>query len=99
LPRKKGRKEIITDKYPQKFKEKAGLKGSSAVSTSFAMLAKIILLIMLAGLTLLLLIGPFYRGLFFTEDLLLAQAAIFALFILWGVYRILTKGKELIKSL
>jgi O-antigen ligase len=98
LPRKKGRKEIITDKHPRKYKEKAGLKGSSAVSTSFATLAKIILLIMLAGLTLLLLIGPFYRGLFFTEDLLFAQAVIFALFILWGVYRILTRGKELIKS-
>lgn len=98
MPRKKGRKEIITDKHPQNYKEKNGLKGSSAVSTSFATLAKIILLIMLAGLTLLLLIGPFYRGLFFTEDLLFAQAAIFALFIFWGVYRILTRRKGLIKS-
>jgi tetratricopeptide (TPR) repeat protein len=98
LPRKKGRKEIITDKHAQKHNEKARLKGSSAVSINFATLAKIILLIMLAGLTLLLLIGPFYRGLFFTEDLLFAQAAIFALFILWGVYRILTREKELINS-
>ncbi len=69
----------------QKNKDKAGA-------------AKILLVLMFAGLLLLLLVGPFYRGLFFTEDLLLAQAAVFALFILWGVYRILTREKELIKS-
>lgn len=47
----------------------------------------IILKIMFAALLLLLLISPFYRGLFFTQDLLVAQAFIFALLILWGLYR------------
>jgi hypothetical protein len=98
LPRKKGRKEIIKDTSPQKNKDKAGLNGSSKAITSTAKTAKMLLLVLLGGLTLLLLIGPFYRGLFFTEDLLYAQAAIFALFILWGVYRILTREKELLKS-
>jgi len=98
LPRKKNRKEITKDAIPHKNKVKTELKGSSGGSISSVMYVKSLLLIMLLGLTLLLLIGPFYRGLFFTEDLLFAQATIFALFIIWGVCRIMTREKELIKS-
>ena len=98
MPRKKNRKEITKDAIPQKKRVKTEFKGSSGGSISSIMFVKILLFIMLIGLTLLLLIGPFYRGLFFTENLLFAQAAIFALFVIWGVYRILTREKELIKS-
>lgn len=98
MPRNKGQKENPKVTGSQKQKNKAAQKGSSPESARSITISKILLLMMLVGLTLLLLIGPFYRGLFFTEDLLFAQAAIFALFIVWGVYRILTKEKELLKS-
>lgn len=54
---------------------------------------RLLLLILFITLTLLLILGPFYRGLFFTRELLVAQVLIFGMLVLWGVYR-LVKGSE-----
>jgi len=51
--------------------------------------ANIILAVMLIVLSLLLLIGPFYRGLFFPHELLGANIVIFGLLIFWGIFRII----------
>lgn len=61
-------------------------------------LARGALLLLLLSLTLLLFIGPFYRGLFFTGELLVAQALIFGMLILWGVYRLASGGGKLLKT-
>lgn len=44
---------------------------------------------MLIVVSLLLLVGPFYRGLFFTPELLVANIIIFALLFVWGLYRLM----------
>lgn len=61
-------------------------------------LERITLLLMLIVIALLLFIGPFYRGLFFTGELLVAQALIFGMLILWGVYRFTLGGGRLLKT-
>ncbi len=98
MPRKKGGKEKHKDTNPQRNDGRAKSYEPAKVSATIANIAKIVLVIMLIGLSLLLLIGPFYRGLFFAGELLKAQAVIFALFILWGLYRMLSRDKGLAKS-
>jgi len=61
-------------------------------------LNRVALLLLLLSLTLLLFIGPFYRGLFFTGELLVAQAVIFGMLIVWGFYRLASGGGSLLKS-
>ncbi len=58
----------------------------------------IILAIMLIAIALLLVIGPFQRGLFFPRELLQAQIFVFALLIVWGFFRIVNKDSRLIES-
>jgi len=55
-------------------------------------------LIMLVVVSLLLLIGPFERGLFFPRELLVAKAVIFGLLIVWGLFRLATRDGRLIES-
>lgn len=63
-----------------------------------APIENIFLIIMFIGVALLLLVGPFERGLFFTRELLNAQVLIFSLLIMWGLFRILRKDNRLIES-
>ncbi len=51
----------------------------------------LIVITMASALSLLLLLGPFFRGLFFPIELLTAQAVIFGLLVLWGVLRLVKK--------
>ena len=53
---------------------------------------------MLAGISGLLFLGPFNRGLFFTWELLYAKVAIFVLLIIWGIFRILKKDGRFIET-
>jgi O-antigen ligase len=68
------------------------------ISSHSSWLGNITLLLMLVTIALLLFVGPFYRGLFFTGELLIAQALIFGMLILWGVYRLTSGGGRLQKS-
>ena len=58
----------------------------------------IVLYLMLALLAGLLFIGPFYRGLFFTMELLQAQILVFAALFFWGVFRFLNRDGRLIET-
>lgn len=60
--------------------------------------SRAILYLMLIILALILLISPFYRGLFFTHELLVANAVIFGLLFIWGIFRILNKDGRFINS-
>lgn len=54
-----------------------------------------IMLVLVAGL---LLIGPFYRGLFFSMELLQAQVFVFAALFFWGIFRIFNRDRRLIEA-
>ena len=54
----------------------------------------VLLTIMVIIVTLLLFVGPFMRGLFFPREFLFANAFIFGLLIIWGLFRII-KGEGL----
>jgi O-antigen ligase len=58
----------------------------------------LLLFLMTLIVALVLLIGPFFRGLFFPRELLYANALIFALLIIWGFFRILIKDGRLFSS-
>ncbi|MDZ4133620.1 MAG: hypothetical protein U1E11_10840, partial [Dethiobacteria bacterium] len=58
----------------------------------------LLLTLMTLIVTLVLLVGPFFRGLFFPRELLYAKALIFALLIIWGLFRILIKDGRLFCS-
>jgi O-antigen ligase len=60
--------------------------------------AKVILALMLIVLSLLMLIGPFYRGLFFPHELLVANIVVFGLLIFWGLFRIIKNDGSFISS-
>jgi len=58
----------------------------------------IILFIILALVAGLLFIGPFYRGLFFSMELLQAQVFVFAALFFWGLFRIFNRDRRLIET-
>jgi O-antigen ligase len=58
----------------------------------------LLLALMTLIVALVLLVGPFFRGLFFPRELLYAKALIFALLIIWGLFRILIKDGRLFHS-
>lgn len=58
----------------------------------------IVMMVMLVAAALIILIGPFYRGLFFPRELLQAQVFAFGLLILWGFFRILKKDSRLVET-
>ncbi len=60
--------------------------------------ANIVLVLMLIVLSLLLLIGPFYRGLFFPHELLGAKIVVFGLLIFWGIFRILKNNGRILST-
>jgi O-antigen ligase len=57
-----------------------------------------LLLLILIVLSLILIIGPFYRGLFFPRELIVANGLVFMLLIIWGIYRIVIKKNTLFSS-
>ncbi len=59
---------------------------------------KVALAIMVAIVVLLLVVGPFQRGLFFPRELLIAQIAIFGLLVVWGCFRLIRKDGRLIET-
>ena len=73
------------------------IKDSNTRNT-LTLLSSFILIVMLSVITLLLFLTPFYRGLFFTHELLIAQAIIFSLLILWGAFRLIIKEGRLLGS-
>jgi len=75
-----------------------GYKQKRVDSGYLQWLKRVVLLLLLFSLSLLLFIGPFYRGLFFTGELLVAQALIFGMLISWGVYRFALGGGRLLKT-
>ncbi len=60
--------------------------------------ANIVLALMIIVLSLLLLIGPFYRGLFFPHELLGANIVVFGLLIFWGLFRIIKNDGRFISA-
>ena len=60
--------------------------------------ANIVLAIMLIILSLLLLIGPFFRGLFFPHELLGANIVVFGLLIFWGLFRIIKNDGRFVSA-
>jgi tetratricopeptide (TPR) repeat protein len=75
-----------------------GKKQKQAIVRSNDWFAKVAMMLLLLLLCLLLFVGPFYRGLFFTQDLLIAQAIVFGMLIIWGAYRLFAGGGNLRKS-
>jgi O-antigen ligase len=73
-------------------------KGKRSDNKHRQWLASLMKLILLLSIALLMFVGPFYRGLFFTGELLVAQALVFGMLILWGVYRLTPGGVRLQKS-
>ncbi len=54
--------------------------------------------IMVAVISVLLFVGPFQRGLFFPQELLTAQIAVFGLLVIWGVFRLAVNKGRLIET-
>ena len=78
--------------------------GDSLITKAYTVLStsgraeKITLAIMFVMVALILGIGPFYQGLFFPRELLIAQIAVFGLLIAWGGFRIANKDGRLIET-
>lgn len=83
----------------------AGKKPDGLVRNAFSTIkerrdsaANLLLALMLVVLSLLLLIGPFFRGLFFPHELLGANIVVFGLLIFWGIFRIIKNDGRLISA-
>jgi len=87
----------MAKKASAKGKKKKQIKDSTGnLPKGFSNLAeKWLPLVMFIAVALLLLIGPFQRGLFFPSELLIAKACVFALLMLWGYFRLLKKDSRL----
>ncbi|MBW6464612.1 MAG: O-antigen ligase family protein, partial [Firmicutes bacterium] len=59
---------------------------------------RVLLCLMLVIVSLILFISPFYRGLFFPQELLVANAIIFGLLIVWGLFRTINYDGRLIST-
>ena len=59
-------------------------------------LEQIVYYLLFAAIAVLLVVGPFERGLFFPRDLLVTQVVVFALLAVWGLFRFLKKDKSFI---
>lgn len=73
--------------------KKESVKDSSKHTSK---LAQIIYYLLFASIAVLLVIGPFERGLFFPRDLLVTQVVVFALLVVWGLFRLLKKDNRFI---
>jgi len=82
----------------KKSDEKNKLKKASPGITLNQKSENILLFIMLAIVAGLLFIGPFYRGLFFSMELLQAQIFVFAALFFWGLFRIINRDRRLIET-
>jgi O-antigen ligase len=61
-------------------------------------IASVLLIFMLIVMASLLIAGPFFRGLFFTRELLYAQAVVFATLMVWGIFRLSKKDSRFIET-
>ena len=76
-------------------------KEGSKVSGKFpaaVRLEQIVYYLLFAAIAVLLVVGPFERGLFFPRDLLVTQVVVFALLAAWGLFRLLKKDKRFIST-
>lgn len=89
------RKEVVHKKKasPGKKNNRDRFKPSALTG-----IEKAIILFLLAGLVLLLAVGPYERGLLFTSELLRAQVLLFSMLIIWGLFRFLRKDNRLIET-
>lgn len=55
-------------------------------------------ILILIGISLIILLAPFYRGLFFEEEQLIVHIISFTLFALWGITRLWIKGMPLFQT-
>ncbi|MBM3210845.1 hypothetical protein FJZ33_01410 [Candidatus Poribacteria bacterium] len=84
-------KKVKLDKY----------KSSNLLSQEYSKknnTIKFLLAIMTAIIMLIILVGPFYRGLFFPRELIISNIIVFLLLAFWGVFRIMKKDGRLINS-
>ena len=58
----------------------------------------LIYLIILTGISLIVLLGPFYRGLFFEREMLMVHVITFSLFTLWWLARLWMRDGSLFKT-
>jgi len=77
---------------PENSIKKAALSQSSGHKSHY------LLMLILIALSLILIIGPFFRGLFFPRELIVANGLVFILLIIWGIYRIVIKKNTLVSS-
>jgi O-antigen ligase len=94
----KGKNKKEADSLAKKAAGSAGLNKTVKGTRNIVMAEKIALLIMLAIVALLLFVAPFYRGLFFPRELLVAQIAVFSLLVVWGYFRLIKREGRLIET-
>ncbi len=95
----KHKKNKVADQSPQKETDKRRRVSGLLANRPFEDRVQVIaLVVMLVAVALLLFVGPFQRGLFFPRELLQAQIFIFALLIVWGLFRIFNKDSRLIET-
>ena len=99
-PKSSGKRKKNKEASPvsKKTARHAGQNKAVAKRAAIMRAEKATLVIMLLVLFLLLVIGPFYRGLFFPRELLIAQIAVFGLLIAWGCFRAVSKDGRLIET-
>lgn len=85
-------KENTRQEYSESTNKKTALSQPSDHNSHY------LLLLILIGLSLILVIGPFFRGLFFPRELIIANGLVFILLTVWGIYRIVIKQSTLFSS-
>jgi len=94
----RGKSVTSSKKAKQKISSKDSINRAEQLKKVTAAVSKIFLPLMLIIVSLLLLISPFYRGLFFPLELLVANMIIFGLLFIWGLFRFVKSDSRFIGS-
>ncbi len=97
-PAESDRSSIKSKKPKKEVSASEGIIRAELLRNVTAAASKILLPLMLIIVSLLLFIGPFYRGLFFPLELLVANTIIFGLFFIWGLFRFVKSDSRFIGS-
>jgi O-antigen ligase len=82
----------------KKTAEKRINKGTNIESPKKDRVIFILLSVLTVSVISLLVVGPFFRGLFFPRELILSNILVFGLLILWGIFRFINKDNRLLNS-
>lgn len=93
MPKKNRIKKSVTDRPAKEYRDKLIAERSGVQKSE-----QILLLLITAVVILIILVGPFFRGLFFPRELIFSNILIFSLLVLWGIYRILKNDGRILHS-